>query len=191
MTMLYLVRHGETEWSRNGRHTSVTDLPLTPAGEEQARALRGHLDPKDFPLVLCSPRRRARHTAELAGFTGASEPIVDEDLVEWFYGDYEGRTSLDIRDSEPEWTIWRSGAPNGESVAEVGSRLARVAARVRASGVDQAICFAHGHALRALTMVWLGFDIGLGGQFPLDTSTVSVLGEAKGQPALHRWNARP
>ena len=116
---------------------------------------------------------------------------MDEDLVEWFYGDYEGRTSVDIRGDEPEWTIWRSGAPNGESVAEVGARLARVAARVRASGVDQAICFAHGHALRALTMVWLGFDIGLGGQFPLDTSTVSLLGEAKGQPALHRWNARP
>jgi len=191
VTELYVVRHGETEWSANGRHTSVTDLPLTPHGEEQALALKGHLDPAAFGLVLSSPRRRARHTAELAGFTGDHEPTVDEDLAEWAYGDYEGRTSAEIVEDVPGWTIWTHPAPGGESAEQVTERLDRVVARVRASGVDRAVCFGHGHALRALAMRWLGFDLGLGLHFPLDTSTVSVLGEEKGQPALERWNARP
>ncbi|HEY5820754.1 MAG TPA: histidine phosphatase family protein [Propionibacteriaceae bacterium] len=191
MTELFVVRHGETEWSRSGRHTSVTDLPLTAVGEEQARALRGHLDPAAFQLVLSSPRRRARHTAELAGFVGAHEPQIDEDLAEWAYGDYEGLTSAQIHETAPGWTIWAEPVPNGETVEQVTARLTRVVDRVRASGVDQALCFAHGHALRALTMCWLGFDLSLGVHFPLDTSTVSVLGEEKGEPALQRWNARP
>jgi broad specificity phosphatase PhoE len=189
MTRLFIVRHGETEWSRSGRHTSVTDLPLTEKGEAQARALLGHLVPEDFQLILSSPRRRALHTAELAGFTGASEPIVDEDLAEWRYGDYEGKTSDEIDESVPDWTIWTHPVPGGETADQVSARLDRVVKRVRDSGVEQAICFAHGHALRALTMRWLEFDLQLGGRFPLDTGTVSVLGEAKGIPALERWNS--
>ena len=191
MTELYLVRHGETEWSRDGRHTSVTDLPLTEVGEQQARRLLGHLRPEDFQLILSSPRRRARETAELAGFSGPYAPQVTEDLVEWYYGDYEGKTSAEINESVPDWTIWTHPVPNGETAAQVADRLDRVVARVRESGVERAICFGHGHALRALTMRWLGFDLSLGGHFPLDTSTVSVLGEEKGLPSLERWNARP
>jgi len=191
VTELYLVRHGQTEWSANGRHTSVTDLPLTERGEEQARTLIGHLDPADFELVLSSPRRRARDTAELAGFTGEHQPVLDEDLVEWFYGDYEGLTSAEIAEDVPGWTIWTHPVPNGESGEQVAARLDRVVDRVRSSGVERAICFGHGHALRALAMRWLRFDLALGLHFPLDTSTVSVLGQEKGEPALERWNARP
>lgn len=188
---LFLVRHGETEWSKAGRHTSVTDLPLTEVGEQQARALVGHLDPAVFGLVLSSPRRRARETAALAGFTGAYEPEICEDLAEWRYGAYEGKTAEEIQESDPGWTIWTRTPRDGESADEVSARLDRVVTRVRDSGVEQAICFAHGHALRALMLRWLGFDLSLGAHFPLDTSTVSVLGWEKGLPALQRWNARP
>jgi broad specificity phosphatase PhoE len=191
MTRLFLVRHGETEWSKSGKHTSVTDLPLTALGEEQARKLLGQLEPADFGFVLSSPRRRAWVTAELAGFTGPYAPQIDEDLVEWSYGDFEGLTSAEIRSLVPDWTIWTHSAPGGETAEQVTARLDRVVARVRASGVDQAICFGHGHALRALTMRWLEFDVARGVQFPLDTSTVSVLGEEKNRPALWKWNAEP
>ena len=191
MTELYLIRHGETEWSRDGRHTSVTDLALTEVGEQQAKRLLGHLRPEDFQLILSSPRRRARETAELAGFSGPYEPQVSEDLVEWYYGDYEARTSAEINDSVPGWTIWTHQVPNGETGVQVADRLDRVVARVRESGVERAICFGHGHALRALTMRWLGLGLHLGVHFPLDTSTVSVLGEDRGEPALDRWNVQP
>ena len=191
MTVLFVVRHGETEWSANGRHTSVTDLPLTERGEQQAKLLIGHLEPSDFGLVLSSPRRRARDTAELAGFTGKHEPHLDEDLAEWAYGEYEGRTSAEIHEEMPGWTIWSHATPGGETADQVAARLDRVVERVRGSGVERALCFAHGHSLRALAMRWLGFDLTLGVHFPLDTSTVSVLGEEKGLPALERWNARP
>jgi broad specificity phosphatase PhoE len=191
MTQLFLVRHGETEWSKSGKHTSVTDLPLTALGEEQARKLLGQLEPADFGLVLSSPRRRAWVTAELAGFTGPYAAQIDEDLVEWSYGDFEGLTSAEIRSLVPDWTIWTHPAPGGETAEQVAARLDRVVARVRASEVDQAICFGHGHALRALTMRWLEFDLARGVQFPLDTSTVSVLGEEKNRPALWKWNAEP
>jgi broad specificity phosphatase PhoE len=190
-TRLFLVRHGETEWSRSGRHTSITDLPLTETGKKLARAIKGHLSPQDFQLIRSSPRRRALETAELAGFVDAYEPEIDNDLAEWFYGDYEGKTSKEIWETVPGWTIWNGEVPSGETAAEVAGRLDRVVARVRESGVDQAICFGHGHALRALTMRWLGFDLSLGVHFPLDTGTVSVLGEDRGAPALERWNARP
>ena len=189
MTQLYIVRHGETEWSRSGQHTSVTDLPLTEKGERQARGLLGHLDPGQFQLVLSSPRRRALHTAELAGFTGEHEPEVDEDLAEWFYGEYEGRTSEEIRETDEGWTVWTHPTPGGETAQQVSDRLDRVVDKVRSSGAERALCFAHGHSLRALTLRWLGLDLTLGGRFPLDTGTVSVLGEAKGEPALERWNA--
>ena len=185
MTLLSLVRHGETEWSRNGRHTSVTDLELTDHGVRQARALAGRLDPADFDLVLASPRRRAQHTARLAGF---SEVETDDDLAEWFYGDYEGLTSTEIRQLQPGWRIWFTGCPGGESVDEVRARLTRVVTRVRESGVERAICFGHGHALRVLTLAWLDYPVIFGQSFPLDTATVSVLGREKESPAVLRWN---
>ncbi|SDS18749.1 histidine phosphatase family protein [Microlunatus soli] len=188
MTELYLVRHGETEWSKSGQHTSTTDLPLTEHGREQAELLNGRLLPEDFGLILTSPRLRARETARLAGFTGDAEPKTDDDLVEWAYGDYEGRTSPDIRTARPDWDLWRDGCPGGESPADVVQRLTRVVDRVRNSGVERSIAFAHGHALRVLTLCWLGLDISLGDQFPLHTATISVLGWEKNEPALQRWN---
>lgn len=190
MTDLYLVRHGETEWSRSGQHTSVTDLPLTDVGRQQAASLNDGLDPADFGLVLSSPRRRAIDTAHLAGFTDEHEPTICDDLVEWAYGDYEGLTSEEIEDRDPDWELWRDGCPGGESPAEVVARLTRVVRRVQDSGVDQAIIFGHGHALRSLTLCWLDLDIAIGEQFPLHTATVSVLGWSKGQPALSRWNTK-
>ncbi len=189
MTELVLVRHGETEWSRSGQHTSVTDLPLTEEGRRQAQALLGRLDPTDFQLVLSSPRERARQTARLAGFTGGAEPVVDDDLVEWAYGDYEGLTSAEIRESDPDWLLWRDGCPNGESPAQVADRLGRAVRRIRESAAERAIVFGHGHALRGLTLVWLDLGLARGEQFPLHTATVSVLGWEKGEPALQRWNA--
>jgi len=186
VTLLYLVRHGQTEWSQNGRHTSVTDLDLTPFGVEQASALHSQLDPADFGLVLSSPRLRARRTAELAGFTDYE---VDEDLVEWDYGDFEGLTSPQIREQWPGWRIWFNGCPGGESADEVRARLTRVVARVRASGVERAICFGHGHASRVLTLCWLDFPIIFGQSFPLEVASVSVLGREKESPAILRWNS--
>jgi len=188
---LFLVRHGETEWSRSGQHTSVTDLPLTPYGEQQATALNGQLDPSEFELILSSPRQRAQETARLAGFTGAAAPAVDDDLAEWAYGDYEGLTSDQIRQRRPDWDLWRDGCPGGESPDDVAARLTRVVGRVQQSGVQKAIAFAHGHALRVLTLCWLDLDLARGEQFPLHTGTVSVLGWEKDQPALSRWNAPP
>ncbi len=192
MTDLYLVRHGATEWSENGRHTGVTDLPLTEDGETEARKLDGHLDPAGFGLILSSPRQRARRTAELAGFTGEYEPQIDDDLAEWNYGDYEGLTSEKIHETDPSWSIWDRGGPKGESPEQIRERLGRLVERVRGSGVDQAICFAHGHILRALMLVWIDLDLTVGERFPLGTGTVSVLGDVKdGIRALERWNSRP
>lgn len=189
MTELYLVRHGETEWSKNSRHTSVTDLPLTDGGLRQAEQLQGRLDPADFGLILSSPRLRAHQTAEAAGFVGDAEPVADPDLAEWHYGDYEGITSEDIRQLRPDWNLWTDGCPGGESPHEVVERTGRVIDRIRAGEVQRAICFGHGHALRVLTLSWLGLELSRGDQFPLTTGTVSVLGTAKAQPALLRWNA--
>jgi probable phosphoglycerate mutase len=181
---LWLVRHGQTEWSSSGRHTSVTEVPLTGTGEEQARALRPRLAGERFDLVLTSPRQRARRTAALAGFPDAE---VDEDLVEWAYGDYEGITTAQIRERVPDWTVWTRPSPNGESAAEVGARLDRVVARVRAHG-GRVLAFGHGHAHRALAARWLGLPATEGRLFVLDTGTVSVLGTEHGDPAVVRWN---
>ena len=191
MTEVYLVRHGETEWSKSGQHTSVTDLPLTENGVQKAALLRGTLDPAQFGLILSSPRRRAVKTAELAGFTGKYEPEIDPDLVEWFYGEYEGLTSPQIHETVPGWDIFTGITPGGESQEEISARLDRLIVRLQSSGVERAICFGHGHCLRALTLRWLRFDVSLGVHFPLDTGTVSVLGSEKEQPALERWNSRP
>jgi len=181
---LWVVRHGETEWSRDGRHTSVTDLPLTETGEAAATALADRLAEVAFDLVLTSPLGRARRTAELAGFAGAE---VDDDLVEWGYGDYEGVTTAEIREDVPGWTIWTHPAPGGESADDVSARLDRVVARAREH--DRTLVFAHGHSLRVLTARWLEQPADEGRFFRLDTSTVSVLGFEREHPALLKWNS--
>lgn len=193
-TQLWMVRHGATEWSRSGQHTSVTDLPLLPDGEEDARRVGERLSATNFGLVLTSPRRRARDTAAGAGFGNAE---LESDLVEWAYGPGEGLTSAQIRDIIPDWRIWTHGAPQferddyspGETIDEVSVRLQRVVDRVRASGVEHALVFAHGHSLRALAMKWLGLDVAMARHFPLQTGTISVLGYEKDNPAIVRWNA--
>lgn len=184
MTRLWLVRHGETEWSRDGRHTSTTDLPLTGPGEETARGLAPRLAGECFALVLCSPRQRARRTADLAGF---AEPEVTEDLAEWAYGDYEGVTTEEVRRTVPGWTVWSHPSPGGEDAADVATRLDRVVARVREVDGD-VLVFAHGHCLRALAARWLGLDVGAGRLLRLDTATVSVLGFEREHPVVLRWN---
>ena len=140
---MWLARHGQTEWSRNGRHTGTTDLPLLPEGEAAAQELAERLDGQRFDLVLTSPMRRARHTAELAGFGHAQ---VDPDLVEWNYGAYEGRTTAQIRESDPDWTVWNHGVPDGETADDVARRVDRVIAKARESG-GATLVFGHGHAL--------------------------------------------
>lgn len=180
-----LVRHGATEWSVSGQHTSTTDLPLLPEGERGGRDVAARLTGTDFALVLTSPLRRARHTAELAGFPDAE---VCEDLIEWRYGDYEGRTTASIREETPGWTLWTHGAPGGESAEEVAARCDRVVARIHAAP-GPVLVFAHGHVLRVLTARWLGLGPAEGRLFRLDTSTVSVLGHERETPVLLRWNA--
>jgi broad specificity phosphatase PhoE len=182
---VWLVRHGETEWSRDHRHTSTTDLPLLPDGERVARGLRERLAGPEFGLVLTSPRERARRTAELAGYAGAE---VDDDLVEWAYGDYEGVTTEEIRRTVPEWTVWSGSCPGGESAEQVATRLDRVVARVRGAR-GPVLVFGHGHALRALTARWLDLPATDGRLFRLDTATVSVLGHERESPVILRWNS--
>ena len=181
---LWLVRHGETEWSKNGRHTSTTDLPLTPEGEKTAATLRERLAGQSFDLVLTSPRLRARRTAELAGFADAE---VDEDLAEWNYGSYEGITTAEIRKTVPGWTVWSSPTPGGETPAQVATRLDRVNRRI-ASVDGDVLVFGHSHALRALTARWLELDVTEGRHFVLNTATISTLGWDRGSPVVHHWN---
>ncbi len=182
---VWLVRHGETEWSRSGRHTSTTDLPLLPDGERVARGLRDRLSGREFALVLTSPRERARRTADLAGFADAE---VDADLVEWTYGDYEGVTTPEIRRTVPGWTVWSAPCPGGESAEQVSTRLDRVVARARDAG-GPVLLFGHGHALRVLTARWLDLPATDGRLFRLDTATVSVLGHERESPVVLRWNS--
>ncbi|MDQ3738851.1 MAG: histidine phosphatase family protein [Actinomycetota bacterium] len=184
-TELWLVRHGETEWSRGGRHTSVTDLELTAEGEAAGRRLAERLRPQSFGLVFTRPMRRAVRTAQLAGFPEAQhEPA----LVEWGYGEYEGLTTVEIRERVPGWTVWTHPCPGGESAERVGARASRVVATIRNSGVDRALVFAHGHFGRVLAARWLGLSVSDGIRFRLDTATVSALGWDKEHPALVSWN---
>jgi broad specificity phosphatase PhoE len=184
-TEVWLVRHGETEWSRDHRHTSTTDLPLTSVGEEAARSLASRLGEPGFDVVLTSPMQRARRTAELTGHGGAE---VEPDLVEWRYGDYEGITTAEIREQVPDWSVWSHPTPGGETAAEVTERLDRVVARLR--GVPQrALVFGHGHALRVLTARWLDQPATEGQHYRLDTATVSVLGYEREAPVILKWNA--
>ena len=182
---VWLIRHGETEWSRSGRHTGVTDLPMTESGEESARSLRDLLADVSFDLVLCSPRRRARRTAELAGFTDVD---IEDDLVEWDYGDYEGRTRVDIHEERAEWSVWNDGAPGGETPPQMSARVDRVIARCRAAE-GRVLLFSHGHLLRSLAARWIAQPVSVGAHLPLDTAKVCVLGYDRGLPTLNRWNA--
>jgi broad specificity phosphatase PhoE len=182
---LWLVRHGATAWSAAGRHTGRTDEPLLPAGEADARSLAARLDPHRFALVLTSPLQRARETARLAGFPDAE---VDDDLREWDYGAYEGRTTADIRAEVPGWTVWTGECPDGERAADVAARADRVIRRGEAADGD-VLLFAHGHLLRVLTAVYLGLEPWAGARFALDTSTVSVLGHEHEYRTLRCWNA--
>ena len=182
---LWLIRHGETAWSRDGRHTGITEVPLTPQGEEVARGLRERLAGVRFDLVLTSPRERARRTAELAGF---SDVRVEADLAEWDYGDYEGITTAEIRERVPGWTLWSHPCPGGETAAEVSRRMDRVLAKVRAHG-GRVLAFSHGHASRALAARWLAQPVQEGRLFSLGTATVSVLGYERESPVVERWNS--
>jgi len=188
MPEIYLMRHGETQWSLSGKHTGVTDIPLTERGRQQARLLRQELVTRNFKLVLTSPLQRARETCELAGLAERAE--IDPDLMEWNYGDYEGLTSDQIHAHHPGWTIFNDGGPDGETPGQVGVRVDRVIARVRAVSGDAAL-FAHGHVLRVLAARWLGLAPGAGAHFLLDTATVCVLNSDGGIAALKRWNVSP
>jgi broad specificity phosphatase PhoE len=208
--LLYLVRHGETEWSRDGLHTSHTDLPLTPTGEKAADALAPRLAGVAFDLVLTSPLRRARDTARRCGFPDAD---VEPDAREWDYGEYEGRTTAEIRETVPGWRIWSDGAPGGETPEQVGERADRIIRRIKASTAGpttrptsapasaptigptsgptnrQCLIFAHGHFLRVLTARWLGLPPQDGALYRLDTSTLSVLGWEREVAVMLKWNA--
>jgi len=183
---IVLVRHGQTEWSANGRHTSRTDLPLTAEGERQARAVGTALAGDKFVAVISSPRLRAMTTARLAGLTVST---VDDDLVEWDYGDYEGLTTKEIRQTRPDWDLWTQGCPGGESPDQIAARLDRVLDRVRPmlDGGDVAL-ISHGHALRTLAARWIGEPPTTGRRLKLDTATLSVLGHEHETEVLQRWN---
>jgi probable phosphoglycerate mutase len=180
-----LVRHAETEWSRDGRHTGRTDVPLTDDGRERARALGGALRGHEFAVVLASPLDRARETAALAGL--GERVQVREDLLEWDYGDYEGITTPDIRDERPGWYLWRDGVPNGETPDEVAARCDRVIEELLAAPGDVAV-FAHGHVLRALSARWVEQPVAFGGRLYLTTGSLSVLGFEREVRVIRTWN---
>ena len=183
---VFLIRHGETEWSLDGRHTGSSDIPLTENGRQVARLWQPYAAVRKFALVLSSPLQRARQTCELAGL--AAQAQIDDDLGEWNYGDYEGLTPQQIRSSHPEWLIFRDGCPGGESPEQLGARVDRVIARIRGARGDVAV-FAHGHLLRVFGARWLGLAPSAGSHFLLETATLCVLSSYHGVPALKRWNA--
>lgn len=187
LPVIHLVRHGETAWSRAGRHTGRTDLPLTAGGETAARALGARLAGLQVGLVLASPLVRARRTCELAGFAAAS--VADGDLVEWNYGDYEGKTTAEILRERPGWKLFRDGCPQGEAPGAVAARADRVIARARAHGGD-AILFSSAHFLRMLAARWIGLPPEGGADFMLGTASLSALGyeHDASEPVIRLWN---
>jgi broad specificity phosphatase PhoE len=178
-----LVRHGETEWSRALKHTGRTDVPLTEDGERQARRVGEALRGREFALVLASPLGRALETARLAGF----EPELRDELMEWDYGEHEGRLTAEIREEVPGWTIWTHPVPNGETADEVGGRVDRVLDELRSADGDVLI-FAHGHVLRVLAARWLELPPSEGRLFALDPATLSTAGYEREQPVIRHWN---
>lgn len=188
MVEIVVVRHGETEWSRDWRHTGRTDVPLTDEGRRQAEALGRALGGREFALILTSPLSRALETARLAGF-GDRAGVRDE-LREWDYGEYEGRRTVQIREERPGWTLWRDGVPGGETADEIRARVDRLLEELRHSDGD-VLVFAHGHVLRVLAARWLGLEPELGSRFALDTATISVLGYERETPVIRLWNEAP
>ncbi len=188
MGELLLARHGQTEWSANGRHTGRTDLPLTGAGRRRASQLGRMLAGRSFGLVLSSPLRRAVETCELAGLADDAE--LRDDLHEWDYGDYEGLTTPQIRQRRPGWSLWRDGSPHGETAAHVGARADHLIAEVRATEGD-AIAFGHGHMLRVLGARWVGLSPEDGGLLALGTGSLCTLGYEHELPVVVHWNRQP
>lgn len=191
--LLYLLRHGETEWSRSGQHTSHTDIPLTDNGERRAAdagsMLAGLREDRPLALVLSSPRQRAVRTAELAGLTVTE---ITEDVAEWNYGEYEGKSTPTIRETVPGWTVWTHASPGGETAEQVGARATRVVERVRAALPDgDVILVGHGHFSRVLVATWLGLAPTSGVHFALDAAAISVLGDERGVPQVRRLNVPP
>ena len=182
-----VVRHGQTEWSLNGRHTGTTDIPLTDAGRAEAVASAPLVQAMTIDRVVCSPLQRARETCSLLDL--GLEPTIDADLVEWNYGRYEGITTKEIRETVPDWTVWFGGCPDGETPDEVAARVDRVIAAARDAG-GTTLVVAHGHVLRVLTARWLGLVPQEGRFFRLDTATVSLLGWERETPGLLKWNSR-
>jgi broad specificity phosphatase PhoE len=185
---LWLVRHGETEWARTGRHTSRTDVPLTDLGRQQARALGSELRNVAFGVVLSSPMQRGLETARLAGFADRVE--TTDDLREWDYGADEGLTTPEIREGRPGWSVWIDGPSGGETIAAVAERADRLIRRTLASEGD-VLLFGHAHALRVLTARWLDQPPGEGRHYELGTGTISVLGWERETPTIERWNVSP
>jgi probable phosphoglycerate mutase len=188
LPIVYVSRHGDTEWSVTGQHTGLTDLPLTAAGEQHARKLGARLKGLQFAKVFTSPLRRAAKTCELAGFGVTAE--IDSDLVEWNYGDYEGLRSEEILAKRPDWELFRDGCPGGESPAEVGERADRVVQRVRAVDED-VLLFSSGHFIRVLAARWLGLGAGFAGKyFLLNTASLGALSYERevSHPAIRLWN---
>jgi len=184
---IYLARHGETEWSLSGQHTGLTDIPLTPRGERNARQLGASLAGLTFPRVFTSPLKRAHRTCELAGF--GAQAVVDPDLVEWDYGDYDGMKTADIHRQRPDWQLFRDGCPRGESVADVGARADRFIARLRGLGSD-ALAFSSGHFLRVLVVRWCGLAPAAGKCLYLSTAALSAVGYERSldEPVIRLWN---
>jgi len=187
LPVVYLARHGETTWSLSGQHTGLTDLPLTERGERNARSLGERLKGLRFAAVLTSPLQRAVRTCELAGFGAKAE--VDRDLLEWDYGQYEGRRSADILKDRPDWQLFRDGCPAGESPDQVGARADRVVSRVRAIQGD-VLLFSSGHFLRVLAARWLGLEPAAGRYFLLSTASLSALGyeHNRSEPVIRLWD---
>ena len=186
---LTYVRHGETAWSLSGRHTSMSELPLTPHGQRQARALRPRIAATAFSRVLSSPRLRARETCELSG--AADVPEIEPDAAEWYYGDYEGRRTEDIRLERPDWNLFRDGCPNGESPDDIKARVDRLIARVRTMEGDVAL-FSHGHFGVVLAARWIGLEVAQARRFRLDPACVSLLRFDRSDPDsadIALWNA--
>ena len=183
---VYLIRHGETAWSLSGQHTGTTDIPLTENGRRVARQLKPVLTKETFTLILTSPLQRAWETCELAGLGARAE--IDQDLMEWNYGEYEGLTPQQIHVNSPGWMVFIDGCPGGESPEQVGARVDRVIAKLRAVDGHVAL-FAHGHVLRAFAARWLGLRTSDGCHFLLDTATLNIMSYYRGLPAVKRWNA--
>jgi probable phosphoglycerate mutase len=182
---IVIVRHGETEWSREGRHTGRQDIPLTDAGRDDARHLAAALQGFTFARVLCSPLQRARETCRLAGCGDEAE--LRDELQEWDYGDYEGLTFAEVQARRPGWFLWRDGCPGGESPDDVGRRVDPLVAELTEQEAD-VVVFAHGHVLRVLASRWIGRPAGQGARLALSTSAISVLGYEHDLPVIRRWN---